>query len=76
MNKKQIISEKIKTLRKERKISQKELGEICGVGGAAIRKIELQINFPSVPLLLNIADFFDVSADFLLGRSDDRRGGI
>jgi transcriptional regulator with XRE-family HTH domain len=69
------LSERLRFLRKERGLKQSELAELLGMSQAAIAKIENNDNNTPVSRLLLLADFFCVSTDFLLGRSDDRRGG-
>ena len=65
------ISERIVSLRKERAISQKRLAEICSLTEVAIQNYESGRRKPSYDALLLIADAFNVSLDYLVGRSDD-----
>ena len=57
---------KIKSLRIERKITQKKLGEIINVSEATISKYESNGSTPSIEILRQIACFFNVSMDTLL----------
>lgn len=67
------FSERIKELRKERGMTQLEMAELLGCKDRHYQRIEYgQINIPSLTLKF-LADYFGVSADYLLGRSDDRR---
>lgn len=65
--------EQLKLLRKEKKLSQVEVGEILHYGYTAISNYENGRNEPTLTDLCRIADFFDVSTDFLLGRTEDRQ---
>jgi len=63
--------ERLKELRKRHKISQKALGEAVSGSEGGIQKYELGVNKPTMDVLVNIADYFDVSVDYLIGRSDN-----
>lgn len=66
------FSERVKTLRKERGLKQRELAEICGLGLRGYQQYEYDQSYPDVPKLLILGDFFDVSLDYLMGRTDKR----
>lgn len=63
---------RLKSLRIEHGLSQRALGNVLSVSGVAITKLESGENAPSFALLLNAADYFDVSIDYLVGRVDKR----
>jgi len=65
-----IFAERLKDLRKEKKLSQYQLAEKVGVTQTAINLWELNKREPKLSAVSNIADFFDVSLDFLAGRTD------
>ena len=56
------LGRRLKELRKERKLKQKEMARFLEYG---------EINVPGLTLI-KLADFFQVSLDYLVGRSDDR----
>lgn len=64
-----MIGDVIKELRKERNISQALLAKNLGVSQKAIDYWERGVNEPKASYIVKLADFFGVSADFLLGRS-------
>jgi len=66
------FSLRIKELRKERKLKQKELADEFSVKLRTYQGYEYGESYPEVAKLLAIADFFDVSLDYLVGRSDVR----
>ena len=49
----------------------KELGYILGVTDESVRLLEKSKRSPSFEILCALADYFDVSIDYLVGRSDD-----
>ena len=49
----------------------KELGEVISVSDEAVRLMEKAKRSPSFEVLCALADYFDVSLDYLVGRSDD-----
>lgn len=66
-----ILSIRIKELRKERKWSQKELGEKVDVSESFISKVESGKKQPSREVTAKIAEVFNITTDFLLGLSDE-----
>lgn len=58
----------IRKLRLERNMSQKQLAKVIGTSQQTISRIENDVMSSPVDLLVNIADLFDVSVDYLLGR--------
>ena len=66
------FSDRLRMLRKSRKVSQTRLAKVLGYGYTAIANYESGRNEPSLGDLRRIADFFDVSTDYLLGRTDDK----
>ncbi len=63
--------EKLKILRKERKLSLKELGKDLGLAESTISLYETGRRQPDYATLLNIANYFNVSVDYLLNRVAD-----
>ena len=59
------IGEVIKELRIEKDLSQQKLAEAIGVSQKAIDYWERGINEPKASYITRLADFFEVSADFL-----------
>ena len=65
------FSERFSVLRKQKAISLAALGDILGVTDEAVRLLEKGKRSPSFEVLCALADYFDVSLDYLVGRSDD-----
>lgn len=65
-----MLGDKIKALRKERKLNQQELADMLNVECSNISKWELGKNKPSIDVLEKIADYFRVSVEYLLDRTD------
>lgn len=65
------FSERLKELRKNKKLTQKSLAEAIGMSETGVQNYELEIRIPNAKTIILLADFFDVSTDYLLGRSDD-----
>ncbi len=67
------LSARLKELRKEKGITQIEIAEFLGYTETHYQQVEYgHVNIPSLTLE-TLADYFEVSTDYLLGRSDDRR---
>lgn len=63
-----MLGEIVKELRKERNLSQEGLAKAIGVSQKAIDYWERGINEPKASYIVKLADFFDASADYILGR--------
>ena len=61
------LAENIRALRKQRNLTQEQLAEVLGVTVGAVYKWEARLSLPEMNLLIEMADFFDVSVDALLG---------
>lgn len=61
------LSENIRTQRKARGLTQEQLAEVLGVTVGAVHKWEVGLSTPELPLIVEMADFFDTSVDALLG---------
>lgn len=59
----------IKKLRQERELTQVQLAQILNIDQTTISKWELQKALPDTQMLIQLASFFDVSIDYLLGLS-------
>jgi transcriptional regulator with XRE-family HTH domain len=68
-----MLALRLKELRAERDISQRELAHALNVSIGAIGNWESRTRMPDAEKLQQIADFFDVSVDYLLGRSDVKK---
>lgn len=62
--------EKLKELRGQRNISQKELSDYLKITPQAISKWETGQAQPDNNFLIDLSDYFHVSIDYLLGKSD------
>ncbi|MCK8827703.1 helix-turn-helix transcriptional regulator [Natroniella acetigena] len=67
------FKDRLKKLRKENKLYQKDLANRLNVGRTTIANYEQGSRFPDKNMLNNLADFFNVSVDYLLGRTDQRQ---
>lgn len=62
---------RLKELRKEQNITQSNLAKILNVTQDSISLWEKNKRVPDTQYIVQLADYFNVSADYLLGRSDD-----
>jgi methanogenic corrinoid protein MtbC1/DNA-binding XRE family transcriptional regulator len=61
---------RLRELRKLKGLRQKDLADSFGLAQTTIANYERKLRFPDEPTLGRFADFFNVSLDYLLGRSD------
>ena len=62
---------RLKKLRKANNLTQKQLAELVGASERGIQNYELSQRKPTYDILIAIADYFDVSIDYLVGRTDN-----
>ena len=65
------IGDSFKRFRKERGLTQQQVANALNMYKSAYQRYEQGKVIPSAIVVLNIADFFDVSTDYLLGRSNN-----
>ena len=66
------LFEQLRLLRKEQRLSQESAAARIGIGFSTYRRYESGERVPDADVLVRIADFYSVSADYLLGRTDER----
>lgn len=66
------FAQRMKELRNEKKQTQSDMAELLGIKVRAYQYYESATHYPEVPNLIKLADFFGVTTDYLLGRSDSR----
>lgn len=67
-----MFNERLKELRIEKSLSQKELAKAINVTQQAIDYWENGINEPKATYIIQLAKFFDISTDELLGLSEEK----
>lgn len=67
------FGEHLKKLRLSKNLSQKQLATEVGSSERGIQQYELGERKPAYDKLIALADYFDVSLDYLVGRSEDPR---
>lgn len=73
MKKQTVHGERIEEIRKDRKLSQRELAAQAGIAYDALRRVENgETNTINSDMLIRLAEFFEVSTDYLLGLSNVR----
>lgn len=60
----------IETLRKGRNMTRAELGKHLGVHPGTVYQWERELRNPELNYAVRLADFFEVSLDYLLGRAE------
>lgn len=70
------FSARFKQLRKESGLTQQDIANVVFVDKTTVSKWELGANYPNQNVQTALADFFKVSVDYLLGRTDIRNANI
>jgi transcriptional regulator with XRE-family HTH domain len=71
-----IVNERLRSLREGMKLSQAKIGEMLGTTQASINRYESAMTAPILNTLLWYADYFDVSLDYIFGRTDKPQGKL
>ena len=66
-----IFSSRLRDLRNNREITQKVVARAVGMSPEAYQKYEYGTREPAFRQLIALADFFNVSIDYLVGRTDN-----
>ena len=71
-----IIGERIRALRESVRLSQTKIAKEFGTSQSGLARYELGEATPPPEILLKYADYFDVSMDYLFGRTDNPKGKL
>jgi len=71
MNEKSVFGKRVKYLRESENIKREEFADKLRITYSALSKYETGERFPSPDIINKIADFFNVTTDYLLGRTDN-----
>ena len=66
------IGEKLKSLRLEKNLTQKQIADRIGLAVSAVSSYESGSRYPSYDVLVKLSRIFHVSTDYLLGITDKR----
>ena len=66
----------LKKLREEMGLSQSALARDLGIGASTIAMWETNDRMPTAQFLEKVAIYFDVSVDYLLGRTNEKKGVV
>ena len=65
------LGTRLQELRKQKGLTQEQLAEKLNVTNQSVSKWEKDINAPDILLLVALADLFETSVDYLLGRNEN-----
>lgn len=65
-----VLSKRLKECREEKGYTQGQVAIYCDITEKAYQNYELMTREPKVEILMRIADLFNVSIDYLVGRTD------
>ena len=72
----EIFAERLRALREGMKLSQAQIAAGVGTTQSSINRYENQVGLPPHKTLLWYADYFDVSLDYIYGRTDKPQGEL
>lgn len=65
------IQTRLKELRKERDLTQKQVADETGLSYRGYQNIEYGVKEPTLSRIIALADYFNVTIDYLVGRTDN-----
>lgn len=68
-----MFNDRLKELRNEKHLSQQNIADMLGMKLQSYQKYEYGQREPGMQMLIKLADCFDVSVDYLLGRTDNKK---
>lgn len=71
MNCNEVFAKRIKELREGRGMSVRQLAAELGIGNSSLSQYENCKRTPGIDVCKKIADYFDVSSDYLVGLSEN-----
>jgi len=71
-----VCGERIRALRESMNYSQMKFAQLFELGQSSVVRYEKGEASPSLELLVRIADYYDVSLDYVLGRTDNPQGKL
>ena len=72
----QAVADRLRHLRNSVSLSQVKMAEIVGVKQSSLNRYEQNQASPNYETLTRYADFFDVSMDYIFGRTDNPQGKL
>ena len=67
------LSQRIKELRQQKNITQKQLSEVLAVTPLTIQRYECGSRCPDIDTVIELCKYFKVSSDYLIGLSDKQQ---
>ena len=67
-----MLKDTLKRLRTDRKLTRRDIEKKLGITERNIKSYELGTSNPSLEVLVRLADFYEVSTDYLLGREEKK----
>jgi len=68
----EIFNERLKCIRKERKITQEKVAQHLSISNRAYQNYEYGNREPNIATLIKLADYFSVTVDYLVGHTDEQ----
>ena len=69
---KHILAERLRACRKAKGLTQRDVAIYCDITEKAYQNYELMTREPKLEIVVKLAEFFEVSVDYLVGRTDKK----
>lgn len=68
-----MLGDRLVQLRKEKKMTQQAVADLLHISRGTYAQYEIERRVPEYATLERMADFYEVSLDYLVGRTDDKK---
>lgn len=68
------FGQRLHEIRNHTNLTQKKFAELIGISERGLQNYELNLRKPNIDVLIAILENIDISADYLLGRTDNPKG--
>ncbi|MBE7032974.1 MAG: helix-turn-helix transcriptional regulator [Ruminococcaceae bacterium] len=71
----EVLSERLKECRREKGYTQNQVAIYCDITEKTYQNYELMTREPKIEILIRIANLFDTTIDYLVGRTNEKKNG-
>lgn len=71
----EVLSERLKECRREKGYTQNQVAIYCDITEKTYQNYELMTREPKIEILIRIANLFETTIDYLVGRTNEKKNG-
>ena len=67
-----VLAQRLKKLRKEKYMTQKDIADMLSISRSVVGNWEAELRLPTAEQICQLAEFYEVTAEYLIGRSSEK----